>query len=100
MSGAAVAVMVARARARILGRFEGAGARSPATAIAFVPPDRLVDRRLFARMQRHGALVESAPGRFWLDPQGLQRMRTAEYKRVGSVLAIGAAVVGAIIALT
>ncbi|WP_375392453.1 hypothetical protein [uncultured Sphingomonas sp.] len=99
MSGAAVAVLVAKARRRIIRRFDEAGAHSAPTAIAFTPRDRLIDRRMFARLQRDGALVESAPGRFYLDAEGLDRFRSAQRRRVGGVLALAAAAVGAIIAL-
>lgn len=56
------------------------GALTPATAIPYRPTGR-VESRLFARLRRRGAIVEAAPGRFYLHVAGYQARRDALERR-------------------
>lgn len=94
----AAAVLVAHARRRIVSRFEQAGATSSATAIGFEPRDRPIERRQFRQLLKQGVLIETAPGRYYLDLDGLARFRKAVGKRIAGVLAIGAAALAAVLA--
>ena len=99
MSGAAVAILVAKARRRITARFEHAGATSPATAIAFTPRDHPIDRRMWRRMQRYGAVREAAPGRYYLDHDGLAAFRAGMRKRALGVMAVVSVAAAVVLAL-
>ena len=96
MSGTVVAAMVARARRRLVEHFRAAGAISAPNAIAFTPSSRLIERRMFERMVRFGAIREQ-DGRYWLDERGLVAFRKETLARVLSALALaGFAAAGAI----
>lgn len=100
MSGAAVAVMVAKARRRIVTHFTDADALYADRAVAFTPRDRRLDQRIFRRMQHFGAINEVAPGHYWLDEERLAAFRAAMRRRVAGVLALGAAAVALVTALS
>lgn len=96
MSGAAVAVLVAKARKRIVHHFLEADATTRERAVAFTPRDRRLDRRMFASMVQFGALQEADAGHYWLDEKRYADFRKERLARVLGILAIaGFAVAGA-----
>ena len=96
MSGSIIAVMVARARRRLVEHFRNAGATSAARAVAFTPSSWLIERRMFERMVRFGAVREE-DGRYWLDEKALVAFRKERLAHVLSALALaGFAAAGAI----
>ena len=102
--GAAVAIMVRRARQDILRHFIGRGATSADAAIAYDPDEdgwrhARIRRRLFRRMRDYGAVREGKPGLFWLDEDKAESFRWAQRKRALGVLALASGVVAAIAAL-
>lgn len=103
MAGAAVAVIVRRARQDIVRHFLGQGATTPERAVAYDPdddgPPLRVRRRLFRRLRDFGAVREPRPGLFYLDEDQLESFRWSERKRVVGVLALATAAVGVIVAL-
>ena len=95
--GAAVAVIVAKARARIVRHFTDAGAVAKNKAIAFAPSSGRIERRMFDRMVRFGALVETTPGHYWLDEKRFADFKTESLARVLGIIGVaGLAVAGAI----
>ncbi|MEG3145892.1 hypothetical protein U1839_14620 [Sphingomonas sp. RT2P30] len=56
------------------------GALTPTTAIPYRPEGR-VESWLFARLRRRGAVVEAAPGRFYLHVAAYQAQRDALERR-------------------
>ncbi|MBB5715957.1 hypothetical protein [Sphingomonas aerophila] len=96
MSGAAVAVLVAKARQRIVHHFLEADATTRERAVAFTPRDRRLDRRMFTSMVQFGALQEADTGNYWLDEKRYADFRKERLARVLGILAIaGFAVAGA-----
>ncbi|CAN5491323.1 hypothetical protein BH09PSE4_BH09PSE4_23330 [soil metagenome] len=100
MSGAAVAVMVAKARKRIVRHFTQADATTPERAVAFEPGPRRIEKRMFRRLLEFGAVVETKPGLFYLDADRLDDFRASLRRRVFGVLALGTAAMAAVVALT
>ena len=97
MAGGVVAAIVATARQKIVDHFTDAGAIAPDRAIAFAPGAGRIERRLFRRMVDFGALVEAAPGRYYLDEKALVSFRKESLARVLGMVAIaGFAAAGAI----
>ena len=88
MSGAAVAVIVARARQRIANHFLAANATDQAHAVAFEPAGRRVERRMFDLMHRFGAIRDGAPGTYWLDEKRFADFRKERLARVLGILAL------------
>lgn len=99
MSGAAVPVLIVKARQRMIDYFEAAGATSPGKAIGYAPRDKRLERRLFARMAAHRVFVETAPGRYWLDHKGWAKFQTTIRRRVGGIMLAGVAAVAAAVLL-
>ena len=104
MSGAAIAVAVAKARKEIVGHFTHAGALSPDKAVAYDPdaagwPRQRMRRRMFGRMRDFGAVKEPRPGLFYLDEERLDEFRWALRRRALGIVAIAGAAVAAIAAL-
>lgn len=98
MSGAVVAVAVARARRRIAAHFFEAGATSKPTAIAYAPPTHRLEKRMFARMLAFGAVIETKPGQFYLDEKRFSDFRKESLAKVLGILAIaGFAAAGAML---
>lgn len=73
------------------------GALTPATAIPYRPSGR-VERWLFARLRRRGAVVEAAPGRFYLHVAAYQARRDALERRAVPI-GLGALVLAALMLL-
>ena len=104
MSGAAVAVMVRRARQDIQRHFIRHGATTPARAVAYDPDDdgwrhARIRRRVFRRMRSFGAIAEPKPGLFYLDEDRLEAFRWEQRKRALGLVALASGVVAAIAAL-
>ncbi|KQM64959.1 hypothetical protein ASE75_07800 [Sphingomonas sp. Leaf17] len=79
-----------RSRKRIVRDFVHAGAVTPRHAIAYEPRGDM--RRLFRQLRQFGAIVEPAPGRFYLDSNRLTAFRhVARRRRFGWLATIGAA---------
>jgi hypothetical protein len=98
MSGAIVAVAVARARQRIASHFTEAGAITKAKAVAYTPSSHRMEKRMFARMLAFGALVETSPGHFYLDERRFADFRKESLAKVLGILAIaGFAAAGAML---
>jgi len=98
MSGAVVAVAVARARRRIATHFLDAGATSKAKAVAYAPPSHGLEKRMFARMLTFGAVVEATPGQFYLNEKHFADFRKESLAKVLGILAIaGFAAAGAML---
>ena len=96
MSGAAVAVLVAKARKRIASHFLDANATAKERAVSFTPRDGRLDRRMFTSMVQFGALQEADAGNYWLDEKRYADFRKERLARVLGILAIaGFAVAGA-----
>ncbi len=55
-----------RVRDRVADRLVSRQALSPASAVAYQPAGRF-ERWLFDRLRRRGAVIEVAPGRYYLD---------------------------------
>ena len=104
MAGAAVAVMVRRARQDILRHFIGQGATNPQQAVAYDPDldgwkGARIRRRLFRRMRDFGAIMEPQAGKFYLDEDRAEAFRWEQRKRAMGLAAIATGVVAAIAAL-
>ncbi|WP_425230505.1 hypothetical protein [Sphingomonas sp.] len=100
MAGAAVAVMVRRARQEIVHHFTEAGATAPERSVPF-DPDALgrhqrIRRRVFRRMRDFGAIGETKPGRFYLDEDRLAAFQTAMKRRALGLVALATGAVAAI----
>ena len=98
MSGAVVAAVVARARRQIVTHFTDAGATRPEAAVAFTPGGRRVDRRVFDRMVKFGAVREVKGGLFYLDEKRLAQFRTETLARVLGIMGIAGLAAAAAIA--
>ena len=99
--GAAVAMMVRRARQDILRHFIGSGATSADRAVAYDPDSdgwrhARIRRRLFARLRSYGAILEAKPGLFWLDEDKAQAFRWDQRKRALGLVALATGIVAAI----
>ena len=103
MAGAAVAVMMRRARQDILRHFLDQGATSPDRAVVYDPGEggghARVRRRLFRRMRDYGAVREPSAGRFYLDQTRAEEFRWAQRQRALGLVALGSGIVAAIVAL-
>jgi hypothetical protein len=96
MSGAAVAVIVAKARRRIATHFKDAGATAKDQAVAFEPGHRRIEKRMFASMLAFGAVKDAGEGRYWLDEKRYADFRKERLARMLGILAVaGFAVAGA-----
>ena len=79
-----------RSRKRIVRDFVHARAVTPDRAIAYDPRGDM--RRLFRQLRHYGAIVETDPGRFYLDSARLTIFRhVARRRRLGWLATIGAA---------
>ena len=104
MAGAAVAVMVRRARQDILRHFIGRGATTAEQAVAYEPDadgwrHARIRRRVFRRMRDYGAIKEPKPGLFYLDEDKAEAFRWEQRKRALGLVALASGVVAAIAAL-
>lgn len=98
MTGGTVMMAMARARKRIVRDFVAARATSADRAIPYAPADRgAADHDMFVRLTRFGAIVEVAPGLYWLDAGRLARFRRAMRRRALAFLAAFGAVAAAAI---
>lgn len=98
MSGAIVAVAVARTRRRIATHFVDAGATSEEKAIGYALPTQRLEKRMFERMLTFGAIVETTPGQFYLDEKRFTDFRKESFAKVLGILAIaGFAAAGAML---
>lgn len=104
MAGAAVAVMVRRARQEVVRHFTGADALGPENAVPYDPDaDRgrhtRIRRRVFRRMRDFGAVREPSPGLFYLDESRLDEFRWHMRRRALGLVALATGAVAAIAAL-
>ena len=95
MAGAAVGMMVRRARQDILRHFSGHGATAPEQAIAYDPDadgwrHARIRRRLFRRMVDFGVIRETKPGLFYLDEERVTAFRLSMFRRVAAIVAFAA----------
>lgn len=98
MSGAAVAVLVAKARQRITNHFLDAEATDEARAVPF-EPTRRVEKRMFRLMHRFGAIRDGASGTYWLDEKRLADFRKERVARMLGILAITGFAAAAVMAI-
>jgi len=91
----AAAVVVAKARRDVVSHFMSCNAVTPEAAVVFAP-SRFVQRRAFDRMLRSGVLIETRPGRWYLDVARYDAATQSRRKRAG--LALGATIAVAIAA--
>lgn len=104
MAGAAVAVMVRRARQDIVRHFTNAGATGPGKTVPYDPDadgwrHQRVRRRIFRRMLDFGAVREPRPGRFYLDENRLDEFRWHMKRRTLGLVALATGMVAVIAAL-
>lgn len=92
------AAIIAKRRRDIISRFMGANAVGPDSAILW-EPNRLIDRRLFARLEHAGVLVPSGGGRYYLDVPAYDAHQRRRRRRVGVIMATLVAGAGAAVAL-
>lgn len=105
MSGAAVAVMIRRARQDIVRHFTGVGATTPERAVAYDPDAagrrlRRMRRRQFGRLREFGAVREPRPGLFYLDEERLDAFVWSMRKRALGLIGLAGAAVAAVVAFT
>jgi hypothetical protein len=82
-----------RVRDRVVDRLVSHQALSPETATAYRPQDRF-ERWLFGRLLRRQAVIEAAPGRFYLDAARYHAQNVAWERRatwMSFFLAVGLA---------
>ena len=102
MSGAAVVIMIRRARQDIVRHFTAANATNPERAIAYDPDAagwrvRRMRRRQFDRLRDFGAIREARSGLFYLDEERLGAfVRRMRKRAVGLIGLAGAAVLAAL----
>lgn len=94
MSGPQLRIKV---RDRVADKLVLQGAIVPARAVAFAPQGRF-EQWLFARLLRRGAVVEAAPGRFYLNVPAYHHGQD-RWERRAMPLAIGAIVVAMLLML-
>lgn len=104
MAGAAVAVMVRRARQDIVRHFTSAGATTPNGAVPYDPDadgwrHAGVRRRMFRRMRDFGAIQETRPGTFYLDEERMDAFRWSMRKRALGIMGLVSAAAAVAIAL-
>lgn len=98
MSGAVIAVAVARAGRRIATHFVDAGATSKTKAIAYASSPHRLEKRMFARMLAFGAVVETTPGQYYLNEKRFADFRKESLAKMLAILAIaGFAAAGAML---
>src|SRR6188768_4331951 len=66
-----IAAMIVRARRKIAAYFFVEHAVSAEEAVAYVP-QRPIERREFARMQKRGVIRDAGGGKYWLDTAAYQ----------------------------
>lgn len=95
---AGVAAAMARARRRVISHFMSRNAVSSANAVAFEPA-RWMERRFFDGLRDAGVIVSAAGGKYWIDVAKWDAYQQARRKRIGIGLGIGAAIIGAGVAI-
>lgn len=94
----AIAAAAARARRVVVSHFMAANAVSPDKAVTFEPHRRL-QTRFFDALRDAGVIVPAAGGRYWLDVAKWDAYQQTRRKRIGIGLGIGAAIIGAGVAI-
>ncbi|MEO7365846.1 MAG: hypothetical protein ABIW03_05965 [Sphingomicrobium sp.] len=93
----AAAAILAKARRRIIDHFMNSEAVSPATAVAFVPQRRLIERQ-FTRFQQNGVVRATADGRFWFDLPSYRRWENGRRLRRAAAVVIAVVAAAALFA--
>jgi hypothetical protein len=86
-----------KVRDRVADKLVVQGAVLPARAVAFAPQGRF-EQWLFARLRRRGAVIEAAPGRFYLYVPAYHAGQD-RWERRAIPLAIGAIVIAILLML-
>lgn len=86
-AAAAAAGVSVRARRRVVSAFQDAHALTPEESIQYWPARRL-ERRWLDRLQRDGAVIAAADGRFYLDSTALERADARRRSRIGVALGL------------
>jgi hypothetical protein len=93
-----IAAAVARAQRRVAAAFKDAGAVSPDQAIARPRFERHLERKVFERLERVGAILPTGRGDYYLDEPKLAEYIAGRRKRVlyiiGGALAVTLAAIG------
>ena len=93
-----IAAQVAAAERRILARFRDAGATDAAHAIAS-PAERKFEEKRLAHLVKRGAIIESAPGMYYLDEPAYARHASARRRSALMVLSIALVVLAVLLAV-
>jgi hypothetical protein len=90
---AAIAGAVAQARRRVLAHFESQGAVSAATAVPYVPEQRM-ERNVFAQMQRQGIIASAGDDTWYFDKAAYDAQQAAMRRNLKWVLLITVVALG------
>jgi hypothetical protein len=90
---AAIAGAVAQARRRVLAHFESQGAISAATAVPYVPEQRM-ERNVFAQMQRQGIIASAGDDRWYFDKAAYDAQQAAIRRNTKWVALVTIAAIG------
>jgi hypothetical protein len=93
-----IAAQVAAAERRIVTRFRDAGATDAAHAIAS-PAERHFETKRLAQLVKQGAVVESAPGMYYLDEPAYARHASARRRSVLIGLSIALVLLAVLLAV-
>ena len=90
MGSSAIMIALKRAERRLLERLRAAGATSPERAQP-LPDLRMLQGRRLERLLDAGAVVEAAPGRFWVNEYAYSELRDEGKLAVWLMLGAGSA---------
>ncbi len=93
-----IGAQIAAAERRLIGHFRESGATSAERAIAS-PAERHFESKRLAHLVRRGVVIESAPGRYYLDEAAYVRQASARRRSGLIVLSIALVVLAVLLAL-
>ena len=96
---ATVAPIILNRRRDVLSDFLGANAVSAGSATAY-EPERFIDERLLERMLGSGVIVETTPGRYYVDIPTYDADNRSRRRRVALVMVVLVAAAAVTIYLT